>query len=157
MESTLEKFEIINLGERILADQNDVDAIDKQLEDLQKRKKDLEANILTNKKALLNLLEDETPFETNVFVAKKSHSESVGYSNETEVLQALKDNDYTNYIRIKTTEALDKNELKKALKTDEKLKNLLDSYTTTKRTDYVIVTTPENYKLMLEHIEKGKK
>lgn len=73
------------------------------------------------------------------------------------MLNYLKDNNYKNLITVKTTESINKNALKKELKTNENLQKALDNLTIKSITDYVVVTSKENHEKMLEHIEQNKK
>lgn len=111
-----------------------------------------------NEELLAELKEDgsleyisDTGLYANVF--KK---ESVGYTNDADVLKYLKENNYNEYVKTKITESLDKRPLSKALKIDEKLAAALEAMTVKTTLEYVVVTSAENHQKMLEHIEESK-
>lgn len=83
--------------------------------------------------------------------------ENIGYTDESAVLEYLKLNNKDDLIRVKTTEALDKIAIKKALKIDPELAENLEAMITRSVTEYVVVTTKENYSKMLEHANSGTK
>lgn len=89
-------------------------------------------------------------------VVEKFVRENIGYTSDEDVLNYLKNNYASQYIKTKITESLDKNALKKAIKTDTKLSEALESMTVKSSTEYVVVTDSENYKKMLEHINEQK-
>ena len=82
--------------------------------------------------------------------------ENIGYTSDEAVLKYLKENNYSEYVKTKVTESLDKRPLNKALKTDKKLAAALEAMTVKTTTEYVVVTNEENHQKMLEHIEEGK-
>ena len=89
-------------------------------------------------------------------IAEKFSRENIGYTSDSDVLNYLKTNYNSQYIKTKITESLDKNALKKAIKTDSVLAEALQSMTVKSVTEYIVVTDTENYKRMLEHINEGK-
>ena len=117
----------------------------KEIFDLQKKKKDLESNqeklkqdissldieISEKQKDLLSKMKESDSKEIDLgdIVATTFSKENIAYRDEKEVLNYLKNNNYVNLITTKTTESLNKNNLKKALKTDEELKKALESMT----------------------------
>ena len=145
----------------------------KQIFYLEKSKKDLEEEqaklkrdidnldirIVEKKKDLLNAMKNAKELELSVedIVATYFSKENVGYTNEKDVLNYLKENNYTTLISSKTTESLNKNALKKALKEDNKLSEALKDLTTTSITEWVVVTDKETHQKMLEHIEENSK
>lgn len=81
------------------------------------------------------------------------------YGDETALLKHLKaDKDLSKYVKVVTTvkESIDKTALKKDLKADANLKESLKDYVGDRTTEYVVVTTEENHKKMLEHVEENK-
>lgn len=119
----------------------------------------LDTEIDAKQKDLLNAMKDAKELEVSVgdIIATYFSKENVGYTSEKEVLQYLKDNNYTTLISSKITESLNKNALKKALKEDVNLSDALKDMTITSLTEWVVVTDKENHEKMLEHIEEGKK
>lgn len=89
-------------------------------------------------------------------VVEKFVRENIAYTSDEDVLNYLKNNYASQYIKTKITESLDKNALKKAIKTDTKLSEALESMTVKSSTEYVVVTDSENHKKMLEHINEQK-
>ena len=85
--------------------------------------------------------------------------EDVTWLDDNGLLQALKDNGASKYIKVttKTTTSIDKNALKKAFKEDVKLKEQYQKFYGTKLIEYVTVSTEENYQKMLEHINDNTK
>ena len=145
----------------------------KQIFHLEKSKKDLEEEqaklkrdidnldirIAEKKKDLLNAMKDKKELEVSVddIVATYFSKENVSYTSEKDVLNYLKENNYTTLISSKTVESLNKNALKKALKEDIKLSEALKNLTTTSITEWVVVTDRETHQKMLEHIEENSK
>ena len=145
----------------------------KEIFDLKNQKKELEekqnyykeeiskvdTEIQLKEEDLLKAMKDakETELVVNDIYATYFSKENVGYTSEKDVLNYLKENNYTTLISSKTTESLNKNALKKALKEDVNLSNALKDMTITSLTEWVVVTDKENHEKMLEHIEEGKK
>ena len=99
---------------------------------------------------------NEKKFDSDKLVVSVVSKSNVGYKNENEVIKYLKENYNGNYIKVKTTESLDKTALKKAIKSDSVLKESLDPMIEETKTTYAVVTDFDNYEKMLEHIEAGK-
>lgn len=89
-------------------------------------------------------------------LVRRFHKTTTGYTNETDVINWLKDNSKLDLIRVKTTEELNKKELNKQLKSDTLLQEGLKPFILNGTTDYVVVTDKDNYEKMLEHINEGK-
>lgn len=135
--------------------------LEKQIEDLKQQVTNLDAEITTNKDGLFAEMSKEklTEFydEKSNLYANVFSKVSVGYTSDNEVIAKLKANGYANFVKVKTTEALDKNPLKKALKEDEALQKIINPLIVESTTSWVVVTTNENHQKMLEHIEENKK
>lgn len=150
-----------NLIESINLMQGELDALNKQIEELQSRVT-LKTNAIEEAKSSLltqmknDKLEEYHDEEHNLF-ATVFTKVNVGYSNDNDVLAKLKDTEFAKFIKTKTTESLDKTPLKKELKTNTKLEELLKPLIVTTTTTYVVVTTGENHTKMLEHIEANAK
>lgn len=97
-----------------------------------------------------------TTLEVDDIIAAKFSKKSIEYISESAALKALKDNGYIHLIKVKVAESLDKTAIKKAMKADAALSQILQDVTTEKVTEYVVVTSKENYSKMVEHIENGK-
>lgn len=80
---------------------------------------------------------------------------TTGYKSESDIIRILKESRDSQYIKTKVSESIDKNALKKALKTDSELIELLDPYIQKGTSDVLIVTTVENKIKMLEHINES--
>lgn len=120
---------------------------------------DLDSKIQLKEKDLLTAMKtlDNKEVEVDNLVATYFSKENVSYTSDSDVLNYLKENNYTTLINTKTTESLNKNALKKALKTDLDLSKALEKLTIKIVTEYVVVTTKENHIKMLEHIDNNKK
>ena len=120
---------------------------------------DLDSKIELKEKDLLTAMKtlDNKEVEVDNLVATYFSKENVSYTSDSDVLNYLKENNYTTLINSKTTESLNKNALKKALKTDLDLSKALEKLTIKTVTEYVVVTTKENHIKMLEHIDNNKK
>ena len=138
----------------------------KQKEDLEQKQEEykiqinnLNATIDLKEKDLLNAMKaaDTKEIDLTDIVATYFSKENVSYTSDAAVLSYLKENNYNDLITTKTTESLNKNALKKALKTDLNLSKALEDLTVTNLTEWVVVTTKENHDKMLEHIEQNKK
>lgn len=135
----------------------------KELEDkeskLKEEKAALSNEIDEKEKILLEKMKEANSKEIDLgeIVATMFSKENVSYTSDKDVLNYLKEHDYNDLITTKITEALNKNNLKKALKTDEALSKALEEMTIKTTTDYVVVTSKENHMKMLEHIDNSKK
>lgn len=147
-----------NLIKNIHSAKEKRDSIEKQINDLKAELDQIDNYIEECSNDLLTQMKsNETKvLEVENLVAETFSKEDVGYTSDKDVLDYLKSNGYNQYIRTKVTESLDKNPLKKAIKNDEVLAKGLDNLTIKTLTEYVVVTTKENYQKMIEHIE-GKK
>lgn len=119
----------------------------------------LEEEIDKKQKTLLTELKDNKLNEVDLgdIVATTFSKESTSYTSDNDVLNYLKDNKYTSLYKVKTTESIDKNALKKELKTNTKLKEGLDKFIVTNLTEWVVVTDKENNLKMKEHIEANSR
>ena len=119
----------------------------------------LDTIIDESKQELLSLIDTDDVIycttDENKLV-RRFHKTTTGYSNENDVIKWLKDNDKSDLVKVKTTESLNKNELKKQLKSDTTLQEGLKPFILNGVTDYVVVTDKANYDKMLEHINEGK-
>lgn len=155
---TKEQIELIR---KINEKQDERAELDVKIEELKQTGASLDSEIETLKASLLEGMKNESLEEyhdesSDLYATVMSRS-NVGYTNDADVVKALKDNGFERYVRVKVTESIDKTPLKKALKEDEKLRELLSPMTVDSVTEYVVVTTKENHERMLEHIEEGKK
>lgn len=91
----------------------------------------LDIQIQEKKKLLLDAMKEAKSEEitTEDIVATYFSKENISYTNDKDVLNYLKENNYNDLITTKTTESLNKNALKKALKTDTSLNEALESMT----------------------------
>lgn len=151
-------------------DKQNVQSLMQQIYDLKKSKEDkekiikdntdevkkLDDNIDTLSKNLLLIFntanEKIYKWEEKDLVAQKFSRENIGYTSENDVLTYLKNNYNAQYIKTKITESLDKNALKKAIKTDTQLSTALEAMTVKSTSEFIVVTDSKNYQLMLEHI-----
>lgn len=124
----------------------EIDALDADIELLSS---ELLAEFNADNQQLL-ILDDEK------IVAEKFTRENIGYTSEADILNYLKNSYGGQYIKTKVTESLDKNALKKAIKTDSTLAGALASMTIKSTTEYIVVTDVESHQKMLEHINESK-
>ena len=84
--------------------------------------------------------------------------EDVTWLDDAGLLKKLQENGATEFIKVvtRTATSIDKNALKKAFKTNQSLKEEYKAFYGNKLTEYVTVTTEENHKKMLGHIEENK-
>lgn len=156
----LEKLNMQAKAREIFDLKNQKSEISKQIEDFKKQSTEIDKNITELEASLLALMkqcEDTREFEIDDIVSTRFERENIGYTSDADVLKYLKEKYNGQYITTKVTEALDKNALKKAIKTDMSLAEALHSMTVKSITEYVVVTDVENHKLMLEHINEAKK
>lgn len=150
-----------DLIENINLMQGELESINKQIEELQAQAT-LKTNAIEEAKASLlsqmqkEKLEEYHDEEHNLF-AMVFNKTNIGYSSDSDVLAKLKGTEFAKFIKVKTTEALDKNPLKKEIKANSKLEELLKPLIVETTTTYVVVTTGENHTKMLEHIEENTK
>ena len=118
----------------------------------------LEADIANYKNELLELLTDYDPFygaDDNMLAVRMART-ATGYKDEKGLIDFLKKNYDGKFIKSKITESLDKVPLKKELKTNAQLSKDVEPFIENSTVPYIVVTDQENYKKMLEHIEKGE-
>lgn len=150
-----------SLIESINSMQNEIANLKAQIEQLQAQMAS-KTNEVENAKATLLAqmrdegLEDYHDEEHDLFVTM-FNKVSIGYSSDSDVIAKLRGTEFAKFIRVKTTEALDKNPLKKEVKSNAKLNELLKPLIVENSTAYVTVTTRENHTKMLEHIEENAK
>jgi len=145
--------ELIDL---IYAAQQALTAEEKIIEKAKENISSLEESIVNNKAELLSLIQDDKPIEKDDKVAIRMHRPNVGYTDESAVIKWLKENFNGKLVKTKITESLEKNPLKKELKTNQKLIEGLKPFIVNSVTDYVVVTNKDNYQKMLEEIKEGK-
>jgi phage host-nuclease inhibitor protein Gam len=129
-----------------------------QLKNLEETKKKLEEELSVLDSELLESIKgsDKDELEFDGLFLNLFRRKSVAYDDEKAVLNYLKENGYSSLITIKTTESLNKNAIKKELKTNSLLNEALSSHTTEKVTEYITVTDAESHQKLFEHIEEGK-
>lgn len=118
----------------------------------------LEADISNYKNELLELITDYDPFfgaDDNMLAVRMART-ATGYKDEKGLIDFLKKNYEGKFIKSKVTESLDKVPLKKELKTNAQLSKDVEPFIENSTVPYIVVTDQENYKKMLEHIEKGE-
>lgn len=140
--------------------QDEIDALTKQIEGLQAQITLREEDLNSKKKELLEGMQskklDEYHDEEHDLFATVFSKKNIGYSDEKGVISLLKEKGFGRFVKVKTTESLDKNPLKKEVKSNKELEGLLKPLIVESTTTYVVVTTGDNHGKMLEHIEKGK-
>lgn len=105
---------------------------------------------------LYDMLNENVDYtENDNIVAKRMARKSIKYSNEQDILADLKENYEGKFIRTKTTETLDKMGFKKAIKNDKEFSEKMSKYICTTDEPFVVVTSKENYNLMMEHLNKN--
>ena len=141
--------------------QSRIDELNAQIEAINKEVSKKEAELEQAKGALLSKMQEEglPEFhdEEGKLFATVFTKTNVGYSSDANVIAKLKEAGYLKFIKVKTTESLDKNPLKKEIKSNHELEELLKPLIVNTTSSYVVVTTEENHHKMLEHIESGKK
>ena len=155
----MNKEKVNNLIKAIYEAKASKEIFEANIAELKGKIDDLDADIEKHNEELLAELKEDGALEyisdTGLY-ANVFKKESVGYTNDADVLKYLKENNYNEYVKTKITESLDKRPLSKALKTDEKLAAALEAMTIKTTLEYVVVTNAESHQKMLEHIEEGK-
>lgn len=132
--------------------------LETQIEELNARIKEIDEALKPIDSDILNALKeknkDELEFEGGIF-ANLFRKESTGYTDESAVIKWLKDNNFAQFVKV--TEAINKKDLNKELKTNASLKTKLDSMLSTKVTEYITVTDAENHEKMIGHIKENTK
>ena len=133
--------------------------LEAQIATLQAKISEIDAKLGVNNNDIMALLKEGelTEVEIEGLFANLFTKHTVGYTSESDAITWLKNNGYASLVKVKTTESLDKNAIKKAMKTDTALTEGLNSITVDKVTEYVVVTDAENHAKMLEHIEENIK
>ena len=96
-----------------------------------------------------------TELEVDDLVGFTTSKKSIGYTSEADIINLLKSSYDGNYIKTKVTESLDKNALKKAMKSNDTLNADISPFIINGVTQYVVVTTKENRARMLDHINSA--
>ena len=126
----------------------------------------LNDSLKLDKEELLKMMKADEEVETRAhyddgvyLFANLFSKNEFSYGDEKALLSKLQEMKLDKYIKVTTTTktAVDKNALKKDLKTDTKLKEDLKDFVGDRLVEYVTVTTPENHQKMLEHIIKESK
>lgn len=155
----MDKLDMENIVKAIFELKKEKEIIDNQLIDFKSKATELDNQIKAMSTELLEGMksfDDIKEFEVDNIIASRYQRETIGYTSENDVLAYLKENYKGQYINTKVIETLDKNPLKKAVKTDDVLAKALESMTIKTITEYVVVTDVENHQKMLEHIKESK-
>ena len=147
----------------------------KKVYDLKMKQEEIQAKQEELKQQLSELTQEQEKLSNEILVEMKTNNVSeqdtdnlvaqyfskneFSYGDEKLLLSKLKELSLDKFIKTvtKTTTSIDKNNLKKELKTDADLKETLKDYVGDRLVEYVVVTTKEKHERMLEHIEEGKK
>ena len=140
--------------------QRQIDEQMKKIEEMKECKKRLEEQQESIKKEIVDAMKSSNSIDIKARTMNESveamlfSKKNVGYTDENKVLAMLLDNGMKEY--VKTKYSIDKNALKKAIKSNNALHEMLKDYIVDSTTDYVVVTTEENAMKMKEHINEGK-
>ena len=147
-----------NLVREIYELKSKVDAKTKQIDSLTAEIEEMNKTIEEKSKQLLNAMKasNKQELEVDDIKAGLGYVENISYTSDVAVIAWLKEHNYSQYIRTKTTESLDKTPLKKAIKTDTILAEGLESMTVKTKTEFTVVTSKENYEKRLQHINEAK-
>jgi len=119
--------------------------LDEQIKELQAQMDEIEAN------ALEYIVEDGSDaISYGGMVATKFERDSVSYTSDADVIALIKSLHYDTLLRVK--EELNKNALKKELKSNQQLNEAISQFVVAKKTPYVVITTEENTEKMKQHI-----
>lgn len=147
----------------------------KKVYDLKMKQEEIQAKQEELKQQLSELTQEQEKLSNEILVEMKTNNVSeqdtdnlvaqyfskneFSYGDEKLLLSKLKELSLDKFIKTvtKTTTSIDKNNLKKELKADADLKEILKDYVGDRLVEYVVVTTKEKHERMLEHIEEGKK
>ena len=150
----------MDVKESLIKDIYDLsDKIESRTKELEKLKENIDfltSEMEEAKSQLLKLMKEDEEIELhdNNLVAHYFKKSEFSYGDEKALLSKLQEMNLSQYIKVttKTTTAIDKNALKKDLKTKEDLKESLKDFVGDRVTEYVVVTTEEKHQRMLEHI-----
>ena len=143
---------IFDLKEQISAKEAELAQLKADTEALKIQYEELAAQLLADMKA-----DGKIEVDVDDLVAQYFCKNEFSYGDEKALLAYLVASNLTEYITVKTTQAINKAALKKDLKVNNSLKESLSNFVGDKKTEYVVVTTKENHQRMLEHIEESKK
>ena len=155
-------MDVESLIKYIFEFENEVEKKEQAIKDAQQQVEDIKKDVALAKEVLLDAMKQDkrevidTKFK---LVAQFFTKNEFSYGDEKALLSKLQEMKLNQYIKTttKTTTAIDKNTLKKDLKVNTKLKESLKDFVGDRLSEFVVVTTKENHKKMLEHIEEGKK
>lgn len=151
------------MDKQLLRDINEIqsviDELNAQIEELKQKVSSKEAELEKKKSKALSMMQSEKldefhDMEGKLFATVIARS-NIGYSSDSDVIEKLKASGYAKFIKVK--ESLDKNPLKKEIKSNKELEELLNPLIVKTTSSYVVVTTDENHEKMLEHINANKK
>lgn len=145
------------LEKKLKALDEEAKALNEQLDTINENKKQIEAKREKLGKLILADIKEAKleKYTLDNIIVKYAFKETSQYKDETAVLTYLKEHKYNDL--VKQTESIKKKELNSKLKTDTDLKEALDSFMETKRTEYVIVTDEENEAKLKELLESKNK
>lgn len=146
--------QIYEIQEEINSKKDEINKLKESELSLEDKLNELNTILLTNM-----VSENKSEIQTDNLIALYFRKNEFSYGDETALLNYLKNNGLDKYVAVKTTtkESINKNSLKKDLKINSELKESLKDFVGDRVTEYVVVTTEENHKKMLEHIENAKK
>ena len=146
------------LIEKIYQLQTNKENLEKQKNEIQANIDALDAELEASKAELLKQMQSDgvNTFTADDIKAGTFHRKDIAWLDDKALLEYLTSTGQEQYINTKVTKSVAKAALKKAMKTNEPLKESLSPYFGYKETDYVIVTTTDNFDAMLKHIEEGK-
>lgn len=87
------------------------------------------------------------------YIAVYSEKLSTTWVDEEQIKKQLLENGYGKFLKSKTTQSLDKNAIKKALKTDSELYKLVANSIVQEPKQSALITTVENYEKMLSEMQ----
>ena len=87
------------------------------------------------------------------YIAVYSEKLSTTWVDEEQIKKQLLENGYEKFLKSKTTQSLDKNAIKKALKTDSELYKLVANSIVQEPKQSALITTVENYEKMLSEMQ----
>lgn len=138
----------------------EIETKEKQKESLDEDIKRLQQALDEHSQALLEDMKEQNQIEytNDNLVATYFAKDEVKYKDEKEVMKWLQENGYSQFVKTTTTTkvSLDKNPLKKEIKTNSELAKQLESMTIKYKSEYVVVTTVENTERMKQHINENK-
>lgn len=139
---------------KLFETQSELERVETEQSKLAEKESKLKEEVAALKAELLPLVSAGEDLKFGDLVAVRQSRTSFTWVDEKAIMEWLSKNGEEKYIKVKTTQAIDKKPLSKDLKTNTKLQEGLKDLVGDRVTEWVVVT--DKYDEMMAHIESGE-